>query len=291
MPASAAVAAPATTAAPVSKTGTPRCGLDVLADVGAGDAAHVGSTTWRHEANAPGGAPGVRAASAAAADKQPVALTGGAAQTKPSAWSTERLLESCVGRHDPRGGGVNGSAPPSLLDGAGDAGALALLSAANSSGASEEARRSARESLLAVKRAPELPPPLSTRVRVGEEPSGTKRGAATNGAGDDDANPRGDGDGEVAEDSDMQKKSLRRERNREHARNSRERKRQRLELLQVENDELRDHFGALRDENLKLRLLLNRLLGSEAAETSGDAAGVAPDNGGHPNAQAQEATT
>ena len=128
-------------------------------------------------------------------------------------------------------------------------------------------------------------------MRVGEEPSGTKRGAATNGAGDDDANPRGDGDGEVAEDSDMQKKSLRRERNREHARNSRERKRQRLELLQVENDELRDHFGALRDENLKLRLLLNRLLGSEAAETSGDAAGVAPDNGGHPNAQAQEATT
>ena len=54
---------------------------------------------------------------------------------------------------------MNGSAPPSLLDGAGDAGALALLSAANSSGASEEARRSARESLLAVARAPELPPP------------------------------------------------------------------------------------------------------------------------------------
>ena len=48
---------------------------------------------------------------------------------------------------------------------------------------------------------------------------------------------------------------------------------------------------ALRDENLKLRLLLNRLLGSEAAEVNGDAGGAAAGSDGHPNGQAQEATT
>merc|ERR1719453_2029287 len=76
--------------------------------------------------------------------------------------------------------------------------------------------------------------------------------------------------------SSKDKKDLRRERNREHARNSRERKRQRLELLSEENDELRSHCNTVREENLKLRALLQRIVGGEdpAAAQGAGAAGA-----------------
>merc|ERR1719453_2924618 len=75
--------------------------------------------------------------------------------------------------------------------------------------------------------------------------------------------------------SSKDKKDLRRERNREHARNSRERKRQRLELLSEENDELRSHCNTVREENLKLRALLGRIVGGEDPTVAQAASGAA----------------
>ena len=55
----------------------------------------------------------------------------------------------------------------------------------------------------------------------------------------------------------QQRKDVRRERNRQHARVSRERKRQKLEHLQEENDALRRKEQVLVDERNRLRMRLD----------------------------------
>ena len=57
--------------------------------------------------------------------------------------------------------------------------------------------------------------------------------------------------------ADARRRDVRRERNREHARISRERKRQKLEHLQEENDALRRKEQVLVDERNRLRMRLD----------------------------------
>jgi len=64
-------------------------------------------------------------------------------------------------------------------------------------------------------------------------------------------------DEEVGEQGDAKRRDVRRERNREHARISRERKRQKLEHLQEENDALRRKEQVLVDERNRLRVRLD----------------------------------
>lgn len=59
-------------------------------------------------------------------------------------------------------------------------------------------------------------------------------------------------------DDDEQVLELKRKRNREHARLSRQRKRQRVEVLQEDNDALRRSNTAVIDENARLRDRLSR---------------------------------
>ena len=88
-------------------------------------------------------------------------------------------------------------------------------------------------------------------------------GGGGGGAGDDDDDEREEDPSSSAPGGGGKSKTLlRRERNREHARNSRERKRQRFGLLQDENDELRWHCTRARDDNMKLRELIQRLIAS-----------------------------